>query len=87
MTKLFLELRDADEFTRREILKFAEKKLDEATKLRGQIARDLRRLGGEYGFMKSDVYNKLRDKYIRGRQGKKKLAILDMERRLWCGVI
>lgn len=84
MTKLFLALRDADEFTRQEILKFAERKLDEATKIRGQIAKDLQRLGGDYGFQKPDIYSKLRDKYIRSHQSKKKLAILDMERQCWC---
>lgn len=84
MTKLFLALRDADEFTRAEIVRFAERKLDEATKIRGQIARDLQRLGGDFGFEKPDVYSKLKDKYIRGHQPKKKLAILDMERRRWC---
>lgn len=84
MTKLFLELRDADKFTRAEILRFAEHKLDEATKIRGQIAKDLKRLGGDFGFEKPDVYSKLKDKYIRAHQSKKKLAILEQERRRWC---
>lgn len=84
MTKLFLALRDADEFTRAEIVRFAERKLDEATKIRGQIARDLQRLGGDFGFEKPDVYSKLKDKYIRGHQSQKKLAILEQERLTWC---
>lgn len=84
MNKLFIALRDADEYTRAEILRFVERKLDEATKIRGQIAKDLQRLGGDYGFEKPDVYSKLKDKYIRGHQSQKKLAILEMERLKWC---
>lgn len=84
MDKLVIDLREDDPITQREILKFVERKRDDAIKIRGQIARDLQRLGGDYGFEKPDVYSKLKDKYIRGHQSQKKLAILDMERRRWC---
>lgn len=84
MNKLFIALRDADPFTRAEILRFAEKKLDEAAKIRGQIAKDLWRLGGDFGFMKPNIYSKLREKYIRGHQSRKKLAILEQNRKEYC---
>ena len=74
---------DMDEYTRFEIRRFAEKKLEEHAKFRGQIARDLRRLGGEYGFLDERNYRKLREKYLRGHQSKKKLAILEMLKKEW----
>lgn len=87
MDKISLELRDADIITRAEIMRFIEKKNDEAAKIKGQIGRDLRRIGGDFGFKQPDVYTKLKDKYIRAHQSRKKLAILEMERQKWCKVI
>ena len=67
-----------DAITRREIEFFVERKDTEQQKIRGQIARDLRRRGGEYGFLDASNYRVLREKYLRGHQSKKKLAILEM---------
>lgn len=72
-----------DAITRREIEFFVERKDAEQAKLRGQIARDLRKLG-EYAFLDDAAYRKLQEKYRRAHAGKKKLAILEMERRAWC---
>lgn len=83
MNRLMIQLATADEVTREEVRRFAEQKLDEATKIRGQIAKDLRRLGGEYAFRHERNYRTLREKYQRGHQGRKKLALLEMERRAW----
>lgn len=46
MYKLIRALEEADEYTRREVGRAIERKLDEVAKIRGQIAKDLRRLGG-----------------------------------------
>lgn len=84
MYKLIMQLGEADEYTRAAVKRFAEKQLDEAQKIRGQIARDLRRLGGDNAFQVERYYTTLREKYIRGHQSRKKLAILEMERQCWC---
>ncbi|MBR0289649.1 MAG: hypothetical protein IJQ82_11785 [Selenomonadaceae bacterium] len=73
-----------DAITRREIEFFVERKDAEQQKIRGQIARDLRRIGGEYGFLDERNYRLLREKYLRGHQSKKKLAILEMLKVEWC---
>ena len=83
MYKLFMQLKDADEFTRAEVVRFVELKLDEATKIRGQIAKDLRRIGTD-AFRDARAYRKLKEKYLRSHQSRKKLAILELERRTWC---
>ena len=85
MYKLTLQLDEADEYTRREVARFINLKLDEVIKIRGQIAKDLRRLG-EDSFTDPRAYDKLKAKYIRAHQSKKKLALLEMERRQWCHV-
>lgn len=85
MDKLIRKLnpRNVDEVTLGEIERFIELKLNEHMKLRGQIARDMRRLGQD-AFRDPSAYRKLREKYLRGHAGKKKLAILEMERQAWC---
>jgi len=76
---------DADEVTIAEVKKFALLKYDEMIKIRGQIARDLSRLGVD-AFRNPDAYNKLARKYKAAKQFglKKKLAILDMDKKRWC---
>ena len=85
MEKLLLILNspDMDEYTREEVLIFIERKLDEHGKIRGQIARDLSRLG-ENAWLTDSAYSKLKAKYKAAHQSKKKLAILEMERKLNC---
>lgn len=58
-----------DAITRREIEFFVERKDAEYQKIRGQIARDLRRIGGEYGFLDERNYRVLREKYLRALFG------------------
>lgn len=84
MYKLIRALEEVDEYTRREVDKAIEHKLDEVAKIRGQIAKDLRRLGGVDGFQTEQCYRRLREKYLRGHQSRKKLALLEMERQKWC---
>ena len=79
MYKLIMQLKDVDEYTKREVLHFIERKLDEVAKIRGQIAKDLRRLGGEYAFMHERYYHQLKEKYLRAHQSKKKLLILAVQ--------
>lgn len=76
-----------DNFTKLEIKRFVEKKLDEAEKIRGQIARDLNRIGGKDSFLNPKAYDELKKKYLRGHQSRKKLAILELDKKLWCKVI
>lgn len=83
MYKLIMQLKDADEYTRREVIRFINLKLDEATKIRGQIAKDLRRID-EDAFQDERAYRKLKEKYLRAHQSRKKLTILEMERVVWC---
>ena len=73
-----------DPITQKEIDFFRERKVDEHTKIRGQIARDLRRLGGDYAFLEPAFYDKLKEKYRRAHAGKKKLTILDIMKIEWC---
>ena len=73
-----------DPITQKEIDIFRERKIDEHMKIGGQIARDLRRLGGDYAFLEPAFYAKLREKYRRAHAGKKKLAILEMMKNEWC---
>lgn len=84
MYKLIRALEEVDEYTRREVDRAIERKLDEVAKIRGQIAKDLRRLGGVDGFQTEQCYRQLKEKYLRGHQSRKKLALLEMERQKWC---
>ena len=76
---------DADEVTIAEVKTFAVRKYDEVIKLRGQIAHDLSKFGVD-AFRNPAAYRKLAAKYKAAKQLglKKKLAILDMERKRWC---
>lgn len=84
MYNLIIQLKDADPYTRAEAKRAIERVLDETAKIRGHIARDLRRLGGVDGFQTERCYRLLKEKYLRGHQSRKKLALLEMERRKWC---
>lgn len=83
MEKLIRTLRNLNVVTLDEIEFFVERKLAEHMKFRRQIARDMRRLG-EDAVLDPMSYRKLREKYLRAHAGKKKLAILEMERQAWC---
>ena len=85
MEKLFRTLMssDMDEYSRREVTRYAEKIIDEHMKIRGQIARDLSRIGVD-AWQEDSAYRKLKAKYLAHHQSKKKLAILEMERQLNC---
>lgn len=83
MGKLIIDLDDLDSVTRREIEHLVEAKLNEHAKIRGQIARDLSRIGTD-AFLNSSAYDKLKAKYRVAHAGKKKLEILEMERKAYC---
>ena len=74
-----------DEVTVSEIVAFAELKLEEADRIKGQIARDLSYMG-EMAFQSPKAYDKLKAKYLSvvSLGGKKKIAILEQMRRDWC---
>ena len=74
---------DLDEITLKELRVFIERKLDEQAKIKGQIARDLRRLG-EWAFMDTRAYDQLKAKYSKNRTARKKLAILENMRKEYC---
>lgn len=74
---------DIDEYTREEVRRYVEQKIDEHTKFRGQIARDLSRIG-ENAWREESAYRKLAAKYKAAHQSRKKLAILEMERKAYC---
>ena len=82
VSKMNLDKYDA--ITRREIEVFLERKGAESDKLKGQIAKDLRRVGGEDGFLVAGNYRKLEEKYRRWHVSRKKLAILNDMCRQWC---
>lgn len=85
MEKLILQLNSfgMDKFTRAEIKRFIEHKIDEHMKFRGQIGRDLRRFG-EDAFTNPAAYKKLREKYKRAHANRKKLEILALEQKFYC---
>ena len=73
-----------DNWTAAELSRFIERKLDEQTRIKGQIARDLNRIG-EYAFMEPSAYDQLKAKYkARSSVSRKKLAILDLMRKEAC---
>ena len=86
MYKLIRALENVTDYTRKEITRDIEKRLAVEENFRAQITRDLRRVGGDYGFQNEQCYRKLKEKYLRGHQSRKKLALLEMERRQWCHV-
>ena len=80
--KLF-DPHEVDAITIAEVKHFAEVKYDEQEKIKGQIARDLARIGAD-AYCTPSAYTKLKSKYKASHAGKKKLAILDMMRSKWC---
>lgn len=77
-----IPLEGLDNWTAAELYRFIERKLDEQARIKGQIARDLNRIG-EYAFMEPTAYDQLKAKY-RTRGSRKKLAILDLMRKEAC---
>ena len=77
-----IPLEGLDEWTAAELQSFIERKLDEQARIKGQIARDLDRIG-EYAFMEPSAYDQLEAKY-KARGYRKKLAILDLMRKENC---
>lgn len=73
-----------DAVTAKEITRFIERKVDEQTRIKGQIARDLRRIGGEYAFLDPAAYDQLQAKYKARWTNKKKLTILEDMRKHYC---
>ena len=83
MNKFINMLASLDTVTLDEIAFFIERKATEHLKFRGQIARDLRRLGVD-AFRKSRSYDILKAKYKAAHAGKKKFAILDLIQKESC---
>ena len=75
--------REVDAITIAEVKHFAEVKYNEQEKIKGQIARDLARIG-ENAFQDPAAYTKLKGKYKAAHAGKKKLTILDNMKKVWC---
>lgn len=78
-----LGLLDLDAVTVKELARFIERKLDERDKIKGQIAKDLRRIG-EWAFLDPNAYDQLRAKYRTRWTNTKKLTILEDMRRHYC---
>ena len=79
-----LPIEGLDDWTAAELYRFIERKLDEQAKIKGQIARDLRRIG-EMAFLDPSAYDQLKAKYKASRRlSRKKLAILELMRREQC---
>lgn len=74
---------DVDPITIAEVKHFAQLKYNEQEKIKGRIAHDLARIGVD-AFQDPAAYTKLKGKYKAAHAGKKKLAILEMERKRWC---
>ena len=73
---------NVDPVTIKEVEQFAQQKFDEQMKIKGQIARDLARIG-DNAFKDPAAYDKLRAKYKARWTNTKRLAILDMMQREW----
>ena len=78
-----LSLLELDAVTAKELSRFSERKLDEQERIKGQIARDLRRIG-EMAFLDPTAYDQLKDKYRRRWTNTKKITILEDMRRRYC---
>lgn len=76
----FLEL---DAITVKELSRFIERKIDEQARIKGQIAKDLRRIG-EMAFLDPNAYEQLKAKYRTRWTNTKKLTILEDMRRKYC---
>lgn len=82
LLKLF-DPKEIDSVTIAEVKHYAQLKYDEQAKIKGQIARDLERIG-ENAYCTPSAYTKLKGKYKAANAGKKKLEILDNMRKAWC---
>lgn len=81
---LKLPLEGLDTWTLAEIRSYVERKLEDHRRLRGQIARDLDRIG-EMAFLTPTAYDQLKAKYrASNRVSRKKLAVLDLMRKEQC---
>lgn len=81
---LKIPLEGLDSWTAAELQRFIERKLDDHRRIRGQIAKDLRRIG-EMAFLDPTSYLKLKAKYKAGKRlSRKKLAILELMRKEQC---
>ena len=81
---LKIPLEGLDTWTLAEIRSYIERKLEDHAKLRGQIARDLNRIG-EMAFLDPSAYDKLKAKYkARSNVSRKKLAVLDLMQKEQC---
>ena len=78
-----LGLLDLDAVTAKEIARFIERKLDERDKIKGQIARDLRRID-DMAFLDPNAYDQLKAKYRKRWTNTKKLTILEDMRKHYC---
>ena len=78
-----LGLLDLDAVTVKELVCFIERKLDEQERIKGQIAKDLRRIG-EMAFLDPTAYDQLKAKYRRRWTNTKKITILEDRRRRYC---
>lgn len=74
---------DLDAVTAKEIDVFIERKIDEQAKIKGQIARDLSKIG-DMAFLDPKAYDKLKAKYKARWTATKKLAILEDMRKRNC---
>ena len=81
---LKIPLEGLDTWTPAEIRSYVERKLEDHQRIRGQIARDLNRIG-EMAFLDPSAYDKLKAKYkARSNVSRKKLAVLDLMRKEQC---
>ena len=74
---------ELDAVTLKELSRFIERKLDEQARIKGQIAKDLRRIG-EMAFLDPAAYDQLKAKYRTRWTNTKKLTILEDMRRKYC---
>lgn len=79
-----IPLEGLDTWTLAEIRSYVERKLEDHAKIRGQIARDLDRIG-EMAFLDPSAYDQLKAKYrASARVSRKKLAVLDIMQKEQC---
>ena len=78
-----LSLLDLDAVTVKELVCFIERKLDEQERIKGQIAKDLRRIG-EMAFLDPTAYDQLKAKYRTRWTNTKKITILEDMRKRYC---
>lgn len=78
---LKISLEELDAWTLAEIRGYVERKIDDHRKIRGQIAKDLRRIS-DMAFLDPSAYDQLKAKYRASRRlSRKKLAILELMRK------